>query len=172
HAPVTSAATATNLAYIIYTSGSTGKPKGVLLQHQGVVNFLTSMRQQPGLTVDDTLLAVTTLSFDISVLEVFLPLTTGAKLVVVSKEISADGWLLAEALAEHQATVMQATPVTWSMLIDTGWQGTASLRKVLCGGEALSRELANQILARNVELWNMYGPTETTIWSAVEQIAP
>ncbi|MCB0020384.1 MAG: AMP-binding protein, partial [Anaerolineales bacterium] len=129
HAPVTSAATATNLAYIIYTSGSTGKPKGVLLQHQGVVNFLTSMRQQPGLTVDDTLLAVTTLSFDISVLEVFLPLTTGAKLVVVSKEISADGWLLAEALAEHQATVMQATPVTWSMLIDTGWQGTASLRK-------------------------------------------
>ncbi|MCB0006411.1 MAG: amino acid adenylation domain-containing protein [Anaerolineales bacterium] len=171
-APVSSAATATNLAYIIYTSGSTGKPKGVMLQHQGVVNFLTSMRARPGLTADDTLLTVTTLSFDISVLEVFLPLTTGARLVVVSKEIAADGWLLAEAMARYDTTVMQATPVTWSMLIESGWNGTPSLRKVLCGGEALSRELANKILERDVELWNMYGPTETTIWSAVQQILP
>ena len=170
--PIASSVTAKDLAYIIYTSGSTGKPKGVMLEHQSVVNFLTAMGERPGLTAADTLLAVTTLSFDISVLEIFLPLTTGARLVMVSKEVAADGWLLAEAMDRHQITIMQATPVTWSMLIESDWGGTPTLQKVLCGGEALSRELANQILERDVELWNMYGPTETTIWSAVEQIEP
>jgi len=160
-----------NLAYVIYTSGSTGKPKGVQIQHEGVVSFLTSMRQEPGFTAEDILLSVTTLSFDISVLEIFLPLTTGALLVLVSQETAADGRQLTARLDETKATIMQATPATWSMLVESGWQGNDIL-KVLCGGEALSRALADQLLARCGSLWNMYGPTETTIWSAVVQVHP
>ncbi|MCB0178339.1 MAG: amino acid adenylation domain-containing protein [Anaerolineae bacterium] len=160
-----------NLAYVIYTSGSTGKPKGVQLQHQGVVNFLTTMRQEPGLTPEDVLLSVTTLSFDISVLEIFLPLITGAQIVLVSRETAADGLALQAKLAESGANVMQATPTTWRLLIDSGWPGNDNL-KVMCGGEALPRELANQILERCDTLWNMYGPTETTIWSTVYQLQP
>ena len=160
-----------HLAYVIYTSGSTGKPKGVQIQHQSVVNFLTSMRQQPGLTDQDILLSVTTLSFDIAGLEIFLPLTTGARLELVSRETATDGLQLMSALETSGATVMQATPVTWRMLIDSGWQGNHQL-KILCGGEALPLDLAKQILARCSSLWNMYGPTETTIWSTLRQILP
>ncbi|MCB9100063.1 MAG: amino acid adenylation domain-containing protein [Anaerolineales bacterium] len=160
-----------NLAYVIYTSGSTGKPKGVQLEHQGVVNFLTTMRQEPGLAPDDVLLSVTTLSFDISVLEVFLPLTTGAQLVVVSRATAADGKRLAAELEQSGTTVMQATPATWRLLIESGWSGLASL-KILCGGEALPRDLANQLLDRCAALWNVYGPTETTIWSTTIQVQP
>ena len=160
-----------HLAYVIYTSGSTGKPKGVQIQHQSVVNFLTSMRQQPGLTKQDILLSVTTLSFDIAGLEIFLPLTTGARLELVSRETATDGLQLMSALETSGATIMQATPVTWRMLIEAGWQGNDRL-KILCGGEALSLDLAKQILARCGSLWNMYGPTETTIWSTLRQIQP
>ncbi|MCA9973778.1 MAG: amino acid adenylation domain-containing protein, partial [Anaerolineales bacterium] len=162
---------ATNLAYVIYTSGSTGKPKGVQLQHQGVVNFLTAMRQEPGLIADDVLLSVTTLSFDISVLELLLPLTTGARLVLASQATAADGQKLMALLDEADATVMQATPATWRLLIESGWDGKPDL-KILCGGEALPRNLANQLLERCASLWNMYGPTETTIWSATTQVLP
>lgn len=158
-----------HLAYVIYTSGSTGKPKGVQLQHQGVVNFLTTMRQEPGLTAEDVLLSVTTLSFDISVLEVFLPLTTGACLVVASRETSADGLRLMAEMERTGTTVMQATPATWRLLIESGWSGKSDL-KILCGGEALPRNLADQLLERCASLWNMYGPTETTIWSATIQV--
>ena len=160
-----------NLAYVIYTSGSTGKPKGVQLQHKGVVNFLTSMRQKPGLTDQDILLSVTTISFDISVLEIFLPLMIGARLELVSRETATDGVQLMAVLDRSGATVVQATPSTWRMLIEAGWQGSEQL-KILCGGEALSLDLAKQILARCGSLWNMYGPTETTIWSTLCQIRP
>ena len=160
-----------HLAYVLYTSGSTGKPKGVQISHQAVVNFLESMRVQPGLTADDAILAVTTLSFDIAGLELFLPLAVGARVVIASRESAADGRKLLELLHGSRATVMQATPATWQMLLDAGWQRNGHL-KILCGGEALNRELAAKILERCDELWNMYGPTETTIWSAVCQVEP
>ena len=158
-----------NLAYVIYTSGSTGRPKGVQISHGALVNLLLSMQQEPGLRSDDRLLAVTTLSFDIAALELFLPLMTGARLVLASAETARDGARLNRRLQQAGITVMQATPATWRLLLETGWQGNANLR-VWCGGEALSRELAEQLLPRCESLWNMYGPTETTIWSAVGRI--
>jgi amino acid adenylation domain-containing protein len=159
-------ATATNLAYVIYTSGSTGKPKGVQIEHAALINFLESMRQRPGITSQDTLLAVTTLSFDIAGLELYLPLTVGARVVIVRREVTANGPELSERLSSSGATIMQATPATWRLLLESGWKGNRQL-KILCGGEALSRELANQLLDRGASLWNMYGPTESTIWSTV-----
>jgi len=159
-----------NLAYTIYTSGSTGKPKGVQLCHQGVVNFLTTMAQRPGLTSKDTLLAVTTISFDIAGLELYLPLSVGAKVVLASRELASSGQLLAKLLQESGTTVMQATPATWYLLLAAGWEGIPGL-KILCGGEALPRELAEQLLERKACLWNMYGPTEATIWSTVYEVA-
>ncbi len=160
---------ATQLAYTIYTSGSTGRPKGVQIPHRAVVNFLHSMQQQPGLNPDDVLLSVTTLSFDIAVLELFLPLVVGAEVVLVSRDVAADGAALWQALAEAQATVMQATPTTWRLLLAAGWPGSPNL-KILCGGEALPPALANELVDKGHALWNLYGPTETTVWSACYQI--
>jgi amino acid adenylation domain-containing protein len=162
-------ATSQNLAYVIYTSGSTGKPKGVQIPHQAVVNFLLSMQREPGLTAEDHLLSVTTLSFDIAVLELYLPLITGATVTLVPRTVAYDGHLLAQNIAHSGATVMQATPVTWRMLLDAGWAGEPEL-KILCGGEAMPPELARDLLPRCRELWNMYGPTETTVWSTTRQI--
>src|SRR5207302_3470313 len=160
-----------HVAYVIYTSGSTGKPKGVQIPHRAVVNFLNSMRSEPGLTSEDTLLAVTTLSFDIAALELFLPLSVGARVALATREEATDGPQLAAKIADTCATAMQATPATWRLLIDSRWPGNKSLR-VFCGGEALSRELANRLLERCAGLWNLYGPTETTIWSAAAKIEP
>lgn len=160
-----------SLAYVIYTSGSTGAPKGVAIEHRNVVNLLSAMRERPGLRSEDVLLAVTTLSFDISVLEIFLPLVTGARLVIAGDEDVVDGVRLARLIESSGATVMQATPTTWSMLIEAGWEGSRTLR-VLCGGEELSRYLAERLGARCAELWNMFGPTETTIWSTVQRVDP
>jgi amino acid adenylation domain-containing protein/thioester reductase-like protein len=168
---VTSAVTPDSVAYTIYTSGSTGKPKGVQVLHGGVVNFLESMLAAPGLTAADTLLAVTTISFDIAVLELFLPLIAGAKIELVGRDIAADGMRLAEAIAASGITFMQATPATWRLLLATGWQGDKQL-KILSGGEAMIRSLADRLLECGGSLWNMYGPTETTIWSAVYQVQP
>ncbi|MBD2607324.1 non-ribosomal peptide synthetase [Scytonema hofmannii FACHB-248] len=158
-----------NLAYIIYTSGSTGKPKGVQIPHSALSNFLFAMKQKPGLSEEDTLLAVTTYSFDIAALELFLPIIVGGRLVIVSREVASDGMQLSAALADSKATVMQATPATWQLLLVTGWSGNEQL-KILCGGEALPAHIAHQLRQRCHSLWNMYGPTETTIWSAVSQI--
>lgn len=158
-----------DLAYVIYTSGSTGKPKGVMIPRRALGNFLLSMRERPGITADDVLLAVTTLSFDIAGLELYLPLIVGGQVEIASREISTDPVLLVERMVQSKATVMQATPATWRMLLDSGWKGNSQL-KVLCGGEAFPRELANQLLQRCGSVWNMYGPTETTIWSAVSPV--
>ncbi|NJM73367.1 MAG: amino acid adenylation domain-containing protein, partial [Scytonema sp. RU_4_4] len=158
-----------NLAYTIYTSGSTGKPKGVQIPHIALSNFLYSMKQIPGLTSEDTLLAVTTYSFDIAALELFLPIIVGARLVIASREIVADGTQLSAKLVDSKATTMQATPATWQLLLAAGWGGNHQL-KILCGGEALPGNLANQLLGLCDSLWNMYGPTETTIWSAASQV--
>jgi amino acid adenylation domain-containing protein len=166
---ISSQATTDNLAYVIYTSGSTGKPKGVQISHLALSNFLDSMKKAPGLGSEDTLLAVTTYSFDIAALELFLPIIVGARLVVVSREIVSDGVELSAKLINSKATVMQGTPATWQLLLAADWNGDRQL-KILCGGEALSGRLANQLLDRCNSLWNMYGPTETTIWSAASQV--
>jgi len=158
-----------HLAYVLYTSGSTGKPKGVEICHRAVVNFLNSMREVPGMEAQDTLLSVTTLSFDIFGLEVWLPLITGAKVVIAPEEVARDGRELAALMRRSGATVMQATPSTWRLLLESGWEGDPHL-KILCGGEAWPAQLAEQLLPRCASLWNMYGPTETTIWSAVYEV--
>ena len=162
-------ATADNLAYVIYTSGSTGRPKGVEISHSSVVNLLSSMRRLPGLGPEDTLLAVTTISFDIAALELFLPLTVGARLMIASREEARDGERLSQILSDSQITMMQATPATWRLLIEAGWRGIERL-KILCGGEALPQKLAAALQERGASLWNMYGPTETTIWSTTDRV--
>jgi amino acid adenylation domain-containing protein len=158
-----------NLAYVIYTSGSTGRPKGVQIPHRAVVNCLWALRQRPGMTAHDRLLAVTTLSFDIAVVELLLPLLVGAHVVLASRAVAADGVALKALLAQVRPTVMQATPSTWRLLLEAGWQGDPGL-KLLCGGEALPPELATQLCARSATAWNLYGPTETTIWSTVAPV--
>ena len=160
-----------DLAYVIYTSGSTGKPKGVQVTHQGVVNFLVSMVEKPGLRADDRVLAITTPAFDIAVLEIFGPWLVGAQVIMAPREVALDGYALSQWLQDQAITLMQATPATWRMLLGAGWQGTPRL-KMLCGGEALSRELADRLLSKGASLWNMYGPTETTVWSGVGQVQP
>ena len=167
--PVVGLQNSSNLAYVIYTSGSTGKPKGVQISHASVVNFLSSMRQQLAIADRDVWLAVTSLSFDIAALELFLPITTGSRVVVASREVASNGEKLLETLTNSGATVMQATPASWKMLLAAGWQGNNQL-KILCGGEALPRQLANQLLLRGAAVWNLYGPTETTIWSTLYQV--
>jgi amino acid adenylation domain-containing protein len=151
-------------AYVIYTSGSTGKPKGVAVPHGAVANFLESMRREPGLKADDRLAAVTTLSFDIAVLELLLPLTVGAEVVIVPRDTAMDGAALRGLLESTHATAMQATPAMWRILLDTPWDGGAGF-KALVGGESLPPDLARALLDRCGEVWNLYGPTETTIWS-------
>ncbi len=160
-----------NLAYVIYTSGSTGWPKGVQIPHRAVVNFLHSMQREPGMTSADTLLAVTSISFDIAGLEIFLPLTTGARVVLASAEEIFDAARMKALIRHSGATVMQATPSFWQFLVEADWFGDRRI-KVLCGGEALSRELADKLLERAGEVWNLYGPTETTIWSAACKVMP
>jgi amino acid adenylation domain-containing protein len=160
-----------DLAYVIYTSGSTGKPKGVAVTHQAVVNLLVSAAKTIGFTPEDNLLGVTTLSFDIAGLELFLPLISGGRLTLARQEVTSDGPRLADLMESSGATVMQATPSTWRLLIESGWQGKKDLR-VLCGGEALSRALADELLPRTGALWNFYGPTETTIWSTAWKVVP
>ena len=157
-------------AYIIFTSGTTGTPKGVEIPHRAAVNFLNSMAQKPGLTAQDTLLSVTTVMFDIAVLELFLPLAVGAKCVIASKEQVLDGFALVDRLEQGDITVMQATPTLWDMVLDAGFAPKSGM-KLLAGGEPLPRDLAARLMAQGAELWNMYGPTETTIWSAVAKVA-
>lgn len=158
-----------NLAYTLYTSGSTGKPKGVQIPHRALTHFCHAMQEKLRLTPNDTWLAITTLSFDIAALELFLPILTGARVVIVSREVATDGQRLAEHLRRSHTTVMQATPSTWRLLIESGWNGDPALT-ILCGGEALSRDLAHQLQPRCGSLWNLYGPTETTIWSTCDRI--
>ncbi len=153
-----------HLAYTIYTSGSTGRPKGVQVHHRALVNLLMSVLREPGLTAADRLLAVTTLSFDIAGVDMWLPLIVGARIVLASRELATDGARLLETIQSAGITVMQATPATWRLLLGAGWEGRSSL-KVISTGEALPAMLASQLLERTPELWNLYGPTETTIWS-------
>jgi amino acid adenylation domain-containing protein len=157
--------------YVIYTSGSTGRPKGVEIEHRSVSNFQTSMQREPGFVAGEKLLAVTTLSFDISVLEVMLPLVSGGTVIVAPKEAVGDGSKLIGLLERLRPEVMQATPATWRLLLLSGWKGSSTLR-IFSGGEALPRDLAEELLGKGKEVWNLYGPTETTIWSTVKKVEP
>ena len=160
---------AESLAYVRYTSGSTGRPKGVAIHHRALANLLLSMRSEPGFSPSDSLLAVTTFSFDIAELELFLPLISGGRLVIASRDDARDPQRLMDCLRESKCNVLQATPASWRGLLDESWSGVKNLR-AFCGGEALSRDLADQLLPRVAELWNLYGPTETTVWSAVHRV--
>lgn len=159
-----------DLAYIIYTSGSTGKPKGVEISHGAVSNFICSMRRDPGCDETDKLLAVTTVSFDIAVLELFLPLVCGATTVIAQAHQVGNASALLELMKRHAITMMQGTPATWQLLLDSGWPGIPRLTKILCGGEALSRRLASRLLACGDSVWNMYGPTEATVWASIWKV--
>jgi amino acid adenylation domain-containing protein len=168
-APLALAASADDPAYVIYTSGSTGRPKGVIIHHRALVNLLCAMRTRPGMSGEDVVVSVTTISFDIAVLEMFLPLIVGARLVMATEQEMTDGAALLRLLRRHSATFMQATPATWQLLLEAGWRGRPPL-KMLCGGEAMSRRLADRLLECGGELWNMYGPTETTVWSSALRV--
>lgn len=158
-----------NRAYVLYTSGSTGRPKGVEIEHRALANFLNSMTREPGMGENDVLLAVTTLSFDIATLELLLPLATGGRIELADRDTALDGIALGRLMVTSNATIMQATPATWRLLLESGWTGRPQL-KILCGGEAMGRDLATRLVPACRELWNMYGPTETTIWSSVARI--
>ncbi|MEM9824748.1 MAG: non-ribosomal peptide synthetase, partial [Bacteroidota bacterium] len=167
--PPSKLVTADHTAYIIYTSGTTGQPKGVEIGHQSLLNFLMSMRERPGIQQQDTWYSVTTYAFDISILEFFGPLISGATLYIAHQETLMDPALLLANLEQVQPTILQATPSFFELLIHAGWKGSKDL-KVWCGGDLLNPLLARQLLKANRSLWNMYGPTETTIWSACKQI--
>ena len=158
-------------AYLIYTSGSTGLPKGVQVGHRALVNFLWTMARRPGFCSQDSLLALTTVGFDIAALELYLPLVRGGTVEILSSTEAADGVALRERIERSAPSVLQATPSTWLMLLDAGWQGAPALR-ALCGGEPLQSELAERLAPRVGALYNMYGPTETTVWSTVDRVRP
>ncbi|MET0411658.1 MAG: amino acid adenylation domain-containing protein, partial [Polyangiaceae bacterium] len=158
-----------DLAYVIYTSGSTGKPKGVQVTRRGLANFLCSMQREPGIGREDVVQSLTTVCFDIAALELFLPLIAGARVIISEREVSLSPAALQQSLLAHGATILQATPVTWRMLLDSGWNGSPRV-KVLCGGEAMGLDLAERLLRTGCEIWNVYGPTETTVWSSASRV--
>jgi amino acid adenylation domain-containing protein len=160
-----------DVAYVIYTSGSTGRPKGVRVPHRAVVNLLSEMRERPGLADGGVVVNVTTFAFDLSVPDLYLPLVVGAKLVVAPADVAADAERLAKLLDEADPTLVQATPTTWRMLVDAGWEGSARLR-IACGGEAVPADLVEALRARSESSWHMYGPTETTVWSSIVEFGP
>ncbi len=158
-----------DLMYVIYTSGSTGLPKGVELTHRSVSNFLQSMVKKPGMNNETSLLAVTTLSFDIAVLELYAPLIVGGSVFVASKEETINGDQLSSICKKSNINTMQATPSTWRLLLVSEWNPSSSF-KVLCGGEPFPKDLAFSLLEKTNDVWNMYGPTETTVWSTCKKI--
>lgn len=162
-------ATPADEAYLIYTSGSTGQPKGVRVPHRGVVNFLAGMVKMPGLAADDCVLAITSPSFDPSVLDLLLPLVVRAKVVIASQQQVHEPAALRVLLERHGVTLLQATPSGWRGLIETGWAGSPGFR-ALIGGESLPPILAERLMERSAELWNIYGPTETTVWTTAWKV--
>ncbi|GAA3755601.1 amino acid adenylation domain-containing protein [Salinactinospora qingdaonensis] len=158
-----------DLAYLMFTSGSTGRPKGVAVTHGNVVHTLDAISRVIGWTHQDRLLAVTTVCFDISVLEIFLPLLGGGTVVIADRATVIDAGRLARTLQREEITAMQATPAGWQLLVDGGWQGKPDLT-ALCGGEALPDALASTLIPKTRRLWNVYGPTEATIWSTIAAI--
>ena len=160
-----------DVAYVIFTSGSTGQPKGVQVPHRALANLMHSVARTPGMSSDDVVLAVTTLSFDIAVSELLLPLTVGAKIVLASREVASDGGQLLDLLQRSGATFIDATPATYRLLFEAGFEGDPNL-KVICTGEAMPMELGQRLVQCVGSLWNGYGPTETTVWSSFHRVEP
>jgi amino acid adenylation domain-containing protein len=163
------AGSADDVAYVIYTSGSTGRPKGVRVPHRTVTNLLASVTREPGMVASNVVLSVTTLSFDIAVSEVILPLTVGASVVVADRSQATDGDRLRELIERERVDFIDATPSTWRLLLAAGWRG-GPLLKAICTGEPLPPDLGRELLPRVGELWNGYGPTETTVWSSFHRV--
>jgi nonribosomal peptide synthetase DhbF len=159
----------TDLAYVIFTSGTTGTPKGVAITHGALLNVVTDVAQRISFHEDASWLAITTVSFDIAALELLLPLSYGGKVILASEDQARVGRILAGIIHRKRPTIVQATPITWRILLESGWPGSPDLT-VLCGGDRLDRDLANRLIARVATVWNMYGPTETTIWSTAERL--
>ncbi len=159
-------------AYIIYTSGSTGKPKGVEIAHKGLYNFINSVRKAPGILPTDVWACVASVSFDMSVLDIYLPLSAGATLLLTDRDTTKDGDLLLQQLKKRKVTIMQATPSTWSIMLDSGWESSYPKIKVLAGGEALTKNIATRLHPFSTAIWNLYGPTETTVYSTIKKIVP
>lgn len=159
------------LAYLLYTSGSTGRPKGVQISHTAAGSFLRAIQARIRLGPEDVLVAVTTLSFDISVLELFLPLSVGGRVALADRETAWDGHRLRDLLETSGATALQATPATWRLLWEAGWRGSSKLEKVLCGGEAMPEDLARKLVTTGAEVWNLYGPTEATVWTTAHRLS-
>ena len=158
-----------NLAYVLYTSGSTGRPKGTMIEHRSVTNLLASMIRVPGITAADTTLSLTTISFDVSVAELFLPLAVGAKVVIGSRETARDPKLIAALIASSGARQFGATPATWRMMVDSGWRPATGM-EIHCAGEALPSDLAEALVANGATLWNLYGPTEATVYASGTEV--
>lgn len=161
---------ADDVAYVIYTSGTTGSPKGVAVTHGALANVFSDIAQRIAFTHRASWLALTTVCFDIAALELLLPLCYGGKVILVSEEQARIGRVLSGIIHDKKPTVIQATPITWRILVESGWAGSPDLT-ILCGGDRLDRELANKLLVRSSSVWNMYGPTETTIWSTAERLS-
>ena len=158
------------LAYVIFTSGSTGRPKGVLVTHSGVLNLIAHMMQEPGLRAGEVMLGVTTPAFDLSVPDLFMPLISGATLVLAARDECVDGMALRALVETTRPHLMQATPSTWRLLLAAGWPGQSGMR-IVCGGEGYEAALGRDLAARVGEVWNFYGPTETTVWSVAQRLA-
>jgi amino acid adenylation domain-containing protein len=163
-------ATPNDEAYLIYTSGSTGLPKGVVISHRAAASMLHAFRERFGMTSTDRWVALTTLSFDISVLEIFGPLSCGASVFVASTIDVKDGDRLLKLVKSWQPTFMQATPTTWRMILESGWSGDSDVT-LLVGGEALPQDLVARLRPRCAHLFNVYGPTETTVWATAAEIS-
>jgi amino acid adenylation domain-containing protein len=161
--------TGADLAYVLYTSGSTGKPKGVQIAHHSLVNLMYSLRKAPGITADDKMLAVATISFDIAGVDIYLPLSVGAEIVLADALTAKDGRALLDIVRAQNVTILQATPYTWRMMLEIGWDEYLPI-KVFCGGEAMAKDLAERLLPKSKEVWNMYGPTETCIYSIIKHV--
>ncbi|MBK0378790.1 non-ribosomal peptide synthetase [Mucilaginibacter segetis] len=161
--------TGADLAYILYTSGSTGKPKGVQIAHHSMVNLMLSLQKAPGITSADKVMATATICFDIAGVDIYLPLSVGAEILLIDSIMAKDGRALLDMLRHNNVTIFQATPYTWRMMLEMGWVKKHPL-KVFCGGEAMAKDLAEKLLPKSNQVWNMYGPTETTIYSIIKQV--
>lgn len=157
------------IAYIIYTSGTTGNPKGVIISRSALSNFLLSMQVELNINKDDVVLSTTLMTFDIAFLELFLPIYVGGKCVIVPNKSRFDANIIEEVCQRNQVSFMQATPAYYNMLIKMGWRSTPDIT-LLCGGEAIDSLLASKLIKMGKKVWNIYGPTETTIWSSLSEI--